>query len=113
MPESNQKKTGKSEIPKENIWDDSRSFAIQKNYLPDGRRFVSEMWGESGYTFLTYRFPILGIESLSKKQVVDYLKTQGITIDLNKYPLKKIQLLTNFYDSDQYDLTLMIGESDE
>lgn len=113
MPENNHKKSRESEIQKENNWDDSRSFGIQKNCLPDGRRFVSEMWGESGYTFLTYRFPILGIETLSKKQVLDYLKTQGISIDLNKYPLKKIQLLTNFYDSDQYDLTLTIGESDE
>lgn len=113
MSYHNRNMGGEYDIPKENIWDDSRSIAIQKNFLPDGRSFISEMWGECGYTFLTYRFPVSGLESLSKEQVVTYLFTQGISIDLNKYPLKTIQLLKNFYDSDQYDLTLTIGESDE
>lgn len=95
------------------IWDDSRSFASQKSQLPDGRSFEAEMWGEEGYTFLTYRFPIHGLEQSSKSQVVDYLFSQGIEIDLQKFPAENMQLLTNFETTDLLELTITIGESDE
>lgn len=82
-------------VEEENVWDDSSSFAVQEDCLPDGRSFQAEMWGEAGYTFLTYRFPVHGLEQYSKSQVIDYLETQGVRIDPLNFPVDKIQLLPN------------------
>lgn len=95
------------------LWDDSTGFMTQKDVLPDGRTLKSELWGEYGYTFLTYKFPVAGLEDLSKPEIVDYLISQGIAIDLEKYPVEKMQLLTNFNFSDQYDLTITIAENED
>lgn len=67
--------------------------------MADGRSFEAEMWGEEGYTFLTYRFPIQGLEQFSKTQIAEYLLSQGIEIDLQKFPAENMQLLSNFENS--------------
>lgn len=95
------------------VWNDSTSFASQEDVLPDGRSLQSEMWGEYGYTFLTYKFPVAGLENLSKPEIVGYLISQGIKIDVDRFPVENMQLLTNFNYSDQYDLTITIAESDD
>lgn len=112
MTETNQNGLNQEE-PAESQWDDSTSFAVQRDRLPDGRSFAAEMWGEAGYTFLTYRFPIQGLEHLSKLQIVEYLLAQGIQIDLQQFPAENMQLLANFTNHDLVDLTITIGEGDE
>ncbi|UUM12018.1 hypothetical protein NQU17_00190 [Clostridiaceae bacterium HFYG-1003] len=113
MTGTSQQPSESNGIEEENVWDDSSSFAVQEDCLPDGRSFQAEMWGEAGYTFLTYRFPVQGLEQYSKSQVVDYLETQGVPIDPEKFPVDNIQLLPNHKNSDLLELTLTIGESDD
>ena len=91
-------------------WDDSTVLEAGDKLLPDGREFHYEAWCESGYTFLTYLFPMNGLEEYSKEMLVSYLESQGIKIDLNKFPLDKIQLTK---DSEKYNLTITCGEDDE
>ena len=97
----------------DNEYDDSTSLARQTDTLPDGRTLRSELWGESGYTFLTYRFSKDGLADKSKGAILDYLGTQGIKIDPVKFPEAKISMLDDFEDPDTVSLTLTIGESDE
>ena len=88
-------------------WDDSTVLEAGDKLLPDGREFHYEAWCECGYTFLTYLFPINGLEEYSKEMLVGYLKSQGITIDLNKFPLDKIQLIKTL---GKYNFTITCGE---
>ena len=91
-------------------WDDSTVLEAGDKLLPDGREFHYEAWCESGYTFLTYLFPINGLEEYSKEMLVTYLESQGIKIDLQKFPLDKIQL-TNY--SAKHNLTITCGEDND
>lgn len=99
-----------SEDNEHNFWDDAKSLGPQSDTLPDGRKLKSEAWFENEYTFLTYTFPMAGLENLTKEQIIKYLFSQGINIDLDKYPLDKIELLSR---GKHYQLTITIGRSDE
>ena len=44
-------------------WDDSTVLGAGDQLLPDGRELHYEAWCECGYTFLTYLFPITGLET--------------------------------------------------
>ena len=95
---------------KPNPYDDSHSVMSQKITLENGLAVDAEMWGESGYTFLTYRFPVSGLEHLTKEDIIHYLVSSGIQIDFTKFPIENMQLLKQ---DTLFNLTLTIGEDDE
>ena len=113
MSDSDQKKVPIAGSMDGGEWDDSTSFAVEQVGLPHSRSIEAEMWGEEGYTFLTYRFPGQGLEQYTRSQIVDYLLSQGIQIDLEKFLAERMQLLQNFESPDVLELTITIAESDE
>lgn len=60
---------------------------IQKGliHLKDGRPITAELWGDYGYTFLSYYFSVRDIEDITKEELTDYLIEQGIKIDKLKF----------------------------
>lgn len=101
------------DLPEDKLWDDSLIISRKESLLPDGRLLKSELWGEYGYTFLTYTFPKTGLETAGTDEIVNYLATQGILIDPVKFPMASIDLMTSNIDPDLYSLTLTIAEEED
>lgn len=103
---------GKPLLPEneKNPWDDSKVIGGGEENLPDGRSFKHEVWVEASYLYLTYTFPPSGLEDYSKEQIIEYLISQKINIDINKFPVEKMELLR---DANRYRLTITIGDSVE
>ena len=107
---NNQSSAVELELPDEKLWDDSISLSRKEIQLPDGRSLKSELWGEFGYTFLTYTFPKDDLESKTRDEVISYLVEQGILIDPLEFSPQKIDLMTSTINPSLYNLTLTITE---
>lgn len=98
----------------DNAYDDS--VVIQKGnfQLDDSRQVNATAWAESGYTFLTYIFSIKDIETLSKNDLTEYLISQGISLDKDKFG-DKVSILSGFdsLGNKYWNYTITVGESDD
>lgn len=101
------------ELALDKLLHDSISLSRKEVLLPDGRPLKSELWGQFGYTFLTYTFPKDNLETETTDDIVAYLSQQGIPIDRQKFPPKTIDLMTSTTDSSLYTLTLTLTEPDD
>jgi len=109
----NLKKQGSAvelELLEKQLWDDSISLSRKEIHLPDGRPLKSELWGEFGYTFLTYTFSKDNLESKTRDEVISYLVMQGVLIDPLEFSPQQIDLMTNTINPSLYNLTLTIAE---
>lgn len=94
-------------------YDDSVLIDDGKIYLKDGREIQSAVWGECGYTFLTYTFLADNIENNPREQIVDYLIEQGVKIDSEKYIGKIDSSRRTINNKEYWEVTMVIGEYDE
>ena len=63
-----------------NVWDDSKEYSRQYVVLDDGKVILAIVWGESGETYLEYRVPIDGLDSMDKGSLIQYLGAQGCNV---------------------------------
>jgi hypothetical protein len=93
----------------EEKYDDSFVLAKGTDTLNDGRMFKYEAWSDCGYTFLTYTLSFQGFESFTKEMIIEYLRAQGINLDLEKYSFEDIDFMM---DENSVKITITCGVSD-
>ena len=105
------KADGKEPLPEyeRDYYDDACSIMGNTFLLDDSRKVSAEIWAESGYSFLTYRFDNAGIEDHSIEEMIEYLNNNGMKIDKEKHG-QKIDLIET---GGEYRLTLTVGTQED
>jgi hypothetical protein len=82
--------------------------------LQDGRTIKIQIWQEAGNTFITYFFPIEGLEQKSKEELYQYLLAQGVELEL---PFSKGKVaVQKFIDEEKqqcWGMTIVAGKIPE
>lgn len=95
------------EKKKKNVYDDSTVLQSEIIKLNDGSLVEAELWSESGFTYLTYKFKNEDLIASSDEAIMQYLSEQGINVKSGKYPQ------TIMRKDKQIILTLTLGERDD